>query len=239
MIVNNNPMGMGRVRVQFPWQEKKNQKTPWIRLIQPHSGAGKGFHFIPEIGEEVLVGFENGNAEKPFVLGTHYNGSETSGYHTPGNDIKAIHTRSGHILKFTEDESIIITDQSGNTIQFDTVGSNITITAPETMSFNCKNMLINVSQNMITNVGMNVSESTGMNKTETIGGTKNTVVLLDMISNVRGSLTEVIEGDVNTESKNERNEIVGGKVITQSQKDTELHTPAELKKNAAEKTNTH
>ncbi|MEC3874209.1 phage baseplate assembly protein V [Chryseobacterium sp. T9W2-O] len=34
---------------------------------------GKGFHFIPEIGEEVLVGFEGGNAEKPFIMGTHYN----------------------------------------------------------------------------------------------------------------------------------------------------------------------
>ncbi|WP_163445114.1 type VI secretion system Vgr family protein, partial [Flavobacterium columnare] len=79
VVDNNDPMSMGRVRVQFPWQERKNQKTPWIRLIQPHSGAGKGFHFIPEIGEEVLVGFESGNAEKPFVLGTHYNGSETSG----------------------------------------------------------------------------------------------------------------------------------------------------------------
>lgn len=65
---NNEPMGMGRVRVQFPWQEEKNQITPWIRLIQPHSGAGKGFHFIPEIGEEVLVGHESQNAEKPFVF---------------------------------------------------------------------------------------------------------------------------------------------------------------------------
>lgn len=61
------------------WQEDKGQKTPWIRLIQPHSGSGKGFHFIPEIGEEVLVSHESQNAEKPFVMGTHYNGSETSG----------------------------------------------------------------------------------------------------------------------------------------------------------------
>ncbi len=162
-------MGMGRIRVQFPWQEDKNQMTPWIRLIQPHSGAGKGFHFIPEIGEEVLVGFEGGNAEKPFVMGTHYNGSETSGYATSDNSIKAIHTRSGHIVKFTEDESIIITDKSGNIIEFDTVGSNITVTAPETMTFNCKNMNISVSENMNTSVGMNKINSVGMNITEIAG----------------------------------------------------------------------
>ena len=55
-------------------------------------------------------------------MGTHYNGSETSGYGTSDNSIKAIHTRSGHILKFTEDESIILTDKSGNIMTFDTVG---------------------------------------------------------------------------------------------------------------------
>ena len=88
VVDNNDPMGMGRIRVQFPWQEKKGEKTPWLRLIQPHSGSGKGFHFIPEIGEEVLIGFESQNAEKPFVMGTHYNGAETSSYHTSGNDKK-------------------------------------------------------------------------------------------------------------------------------------------------------
>ncbi|MFY7813848.1 MAG: type VI secretion system Vgr family protein, partial [Chryseobacterium taeanense] len=95
VIDNNDPLGMGRIKVQFPWQQEKGDKTPWIRLIQPHSGAGKGFYFIPEIGEEVLVGFEGGNAEKPFVMGTQYNGSETSSYHTFENDKKVIHTRSG------------------------------------------------------------------------------------------------------------------------------------------------
>ncbi|QQV01195.1 hypothetical protein [Chryseobacterium sp. FDAARGOS 1104] len=82
-------------------------------------------------------------------MGTHYNGSETSGYGTSGNSIKAIHTRSGHILKFTEDGSIILTDKSGNIMTFDTVGSNITVTAPETITFNCKNMNSNVVENMI------------------------------------------------------------------------------------------
>ncbi|ANO49581.1 Rhs element Vgr protein [Flavobacterium columnare] len=75
--------------------DKRSTRSNWIRILTPHAESGKGFHFIPEIGEEVLVGFESGNAEKPFVLGTHYNGSETSGYHTSGNDVKAIHTRSG------------------------------------------------------------------------------------------------------------------------------------------------
>jgi len=73
VIDNNDPEGWGRVRVQFIWQEKHQTKTPWIRVVQPHTGGGKGFYFIPEIGEEVWVDFEDQNAERPFVVGSNYN----------------------------------------------------------------------------------------------------------------------------------------------------------------------
>ena len=55
--------------------------------------------------------FEGSNAEHPFVLGAHYNGEAKSGYKADDNKIKAIHTKSGHKLIFTEDESILLTDR--------------------------------------------------------------------------------------------------------------------------------
>ena len=170
VVENADPLGLGRVRVQMMWQEAGSEKTPWIRLLQPHSGSGKGFYFVPEIGEEVLVGFQGGNAEKPYVIGTQYNGKEKSGYTDKENNIKAVHTRSGHKLVFTEDESILITDKSGNEILLDTKGSNITITAPETMTLNAKNLNINVSQNMTTNVGNNMITNVTNDTTISIGG---------------------------------------------------------------------
>ena len=84
------------------------------------------------------------------------------------NRVKSIQIRSGHRIVFTEDESIIITDKSGNEIHLNTTGSNINITAPETMTLNCKNMNINVGENMTTNVGMNASEMIGMNKSTSV-----------------------------------------------------------------------
>ena len=170
VVENADPLELGRVRVQMVWQEAGSGKTPWIRLLQPHSGSGKGFYFVPEIGEEVLVGFQGGNAEKPYVIGAQYNGKEKSGYADKENSIKAVHTRSGHKLVFTEDESILITDKSGNEILLDTKGSNITITAPETMTLNAKNLNINVSQNMTTNVGNNMITNVTNDTTISIGG---------------------------------------------------------------------
>jgi phage-related baseplate assembly protein len=235
VVENADPLGLGRVRVQMMWQEAGSEKTPWIRLLQPHSGSGKGFYFVPEIGEEVLVGFQGGNAEKPYVIGTQYNGKEKSGYADKENNIKAVHTRSGHKLVFTEDESILITDKSGNEILLDTKGSNITITAPETMTLNAKNLNINVAQNMTTNVGMNASENVGMNKTTSIGLVNLLNVGADFMTNVVGKLSYFIKGDMETYGEKDRKitSLKGIETISEGQQ--EYHSEKEMRNNSGEK----
>lgn len=136
-----DPKHLGRVRVQFDWQAQldDNMMTPWLRLSQPYAGGGKGFSFIPEIGEEVMVDFEGGNAERPFVKGTLFNGvADPDGAWLPGNNqVKAIRTRNGHtieiwdegeggyiriydngkenyILTFSTDEKLIKLESTGN-----------------------------------------------------------------------------------------------------------------------------
>ena len=234
VVENADPLGLGRVRVQMIWQEAGSEKTPWIRLLQPHSGSGKGFYFVPEIGEEVLVGFQGGNAEKPYVIGTQYNGKEKSGYADKENSIKAVHTRSGHKLVFTEDESILITDKSGNEILLDTKGSNITITAPETMTLNAKNLNINVSQNMTTNVGMNASENISMNKTTSIGLVNLLNVGADFMTNVVGNLLEFIQGNRESESE-ERKEIAKSVSISSTEDNVKIHASKNISKHSGEK----
>ncbi|MFH7015066.1 type VI secretion system Vgr family protein [Flavobacterium sp. FlaQc-47] len=160
VIDNNDPEGLGRVKVQF-YGSGSNAESEWIRMIQPHSGAGKGFYFIPEIAEEVLIGFEGNNVQNPYVIGTQYNGQDKSGFADSQNSIKAIQTRSGHMIKFTEEESIVIADQNGNEIHLDTVGGNINITASNTITMNAANIIINASENVTTTAGVNITESAG------------------------------------------------------------------------------
>ena len=192
------------MQIQFPWQEFDNEKTPWIRLNTLHAGAGKGTNFIPEIGEEVWVGFENGNAERPIVLGTLYNGKEKSGHHTSGNDLKVIKTRSGHTILMNDSEdkmSITILDIAGNMIYLDTVKKSITINAPETIDIICKNLNIKVEENMKTNVGHNQENTIGKNiKT----------VAKEEISQDSGKKTIIASGD-NTEISAKRDLDLYGK----------------------------
>ncbi len=147
---NNDPQGMGRIRVQFAWQ----QESTWLRMVTPHAGGNKGFYFIPEVGEEVLISFEGGNPEKPFVLGTHYNGAAMSGYATPNNDQKVIHTRSGTKIILNDAEgSVFIEDPSGNTYLMDGQG-NINVNAPKNIDmFAGEDMNLTIGRNLTFDVG--------------------------------------------------------------------------------------
>lgn len=143
---NEDPNNLGRIRVKFDWQAQAEEdgngeemKTPWLRISQPYAGGGKGFSFIPEVGEEVMIDFEGGNAERPFVKGTLYNGVEDpdSKWLPGSNQVKAIRTRNGHtieiwdendggyiriydnekenyILTFSTDEKLIKLESTGN-----------------------------------------------------------------------------------------------------------------------------
>jgi uncharacterized protein involved in type VI secretion and phage assembly len=88
------------IKVQFPWQQKKGLKTPWLRVITPYAGKGKGMHIIPEVGEEVVIGFDNGNAERPFVFGAMFNGKASAGVGAGGNHVKRLQSASGSGVEF-------------------------------------------------------------------------------------------------------------------------------------------
>jgi type VI secretion system secreted protein VgrG len=162
---NYDPKGLGRVRVRFRWM-KPSEKTPWIRMMMPHAGGGKGHFFIPELEEEVVVAFEDNNALKPYVQGSIYNAGQNNSYSNEGNDVKIIQTRSGTKIRMNDAEgSVFVEDPSGNTWLMDGKG-NIKVNAPNNMSFIVgKNFDISVGENMTTNIGANETMTIGNNKT--------------------------------------------------------------------------
>ncbi|WP_343745185.1 contractile injection system protein, VgrG/Pvc8 family [Chitinophaga sp.] len=166
---NFDPKGLGRIRVRFNWQKGQ---TPWIRLMQPHGGADKGFYFIPEVGEEVWVDFENGNAEAPYAIAAAYNGNAKTGYGDAQNNLKVIKTRSGHTIRLddtTGQESITILDKGGNIVVLDTNGRNITITAPENIKINARNIIMDARERVDVNAGTNMTHVAGMNMSQIAG----------------------------------------------------------------------
>jgi type VI secretion system secreted protein VgrG len=135
VMQNDNPQGM--IKVQFPWQKKKGLTTPWLRVVTPYAGKGKGMHIIPEVGEEVIVGFDNGNAERPFVFGAMFNGKASAGKGGSGNYIKGLQTASGNKLHMDDNAgSVHLADKGGADLKFDGAG-NVTLNANTSITFTC------------------------------------------------------------------------------------------------------
>ncbi|RFM30005.1 type VI secretion system Vgr family protein [Deminuibacter soli] len=175
---NQDPQQQGRIKVQFKWQCNNNDTTEWLRVLTPDGGnsdlvsKNRGFVFIPEKGDQVLVGFEEGNVARPFVMGSLFHGNNGAGGGTD-NITKSITTRSGHTIELNDNGNtgthIIIRDPGGNTIHLDTQGKNITITAPETMTFNARNVIINAGQTATINAGEHINNVAGKNVSTAAG----------------------------------------------------------------------
>ena len=144
---NDDPKGQGRVKVRYPCLSADNA-SDWARVISPGNGSNRGLQFVPEVNDEVLVGFEQGDIHHPYILGGLWNGQDAP----PGNksDVissgkvnqRIIKSRSGHTITLDDSDdkpSITILDKTGNnTIKLDSSNNNLTISVDGDVSLKAK-----------------------------------------------------------------------------------------------------
>jgi uncharacterized protein involved in type VI secretion and phage assembly len=146
---NQDPEGLCRVKVSFPWQERPRESY-WARLAMPMAGAGRGVVLIPEVGDEVLVAFEREDVRFPYVLGALWNGKDKPPLANDDgrNDKRTLHSRKHHYLLFDDgamgavelrhekgrkvvldDTGFRVEDERGNTVRVDSNSGSMTIEA--------------------------------------------------------------------------------------------------------------
>lgn len=104
---NTDPLKMNRVRVRYPWQGQTEDPTPWIRIALPMASDGSGFNFLPQIGDEAIINYENGNIEKPYVEGMLYTRAakedeSTVPYAFKRDKARVISSVNGHSIIFSD-----------------------------------------------------------------------------------------------------------------------------------------
>lgn len=224
---NKDPKGMGRIRVRFAWQSA-NEQSPWIRQMQPHGGAGKGFYFIPEIAEEVLIGFEDHNPERPYVLGTRYNGKEISGFYTPDNRFKVIKTHSGHYLEFEEFKNITLADTKGNKFHIDSQGDCLNIEA-------LKDITLNAGRNININAQRDINIVAGQDMNTNVGGNSLLRTGMNYLLKIFGMMKEEVSGDIESYTENKRKIISKDRIDTYCDEEIKHNSQSVLKNNSNEK----
>ena len=101
VTTNEDPKNLGRIRVRLPWHAE-TKTTYWARTASPMAGQERGMFFVPEPGDEVLLGFDNGDPSHPYVLGSLWSETRLPPIQEGGNDERVIKTRSGHVLRFSD-----------------------------------------------------------------------------------------------------------------------------------------
>ena len=163
-IVTNNKdeEGLGRVKVNFPWLSDSDESY-WARVLTPMAGTERGIYFLPEVEDEVLVAFAQGDIDYPYILGSLWNGKDKPPETNDDgkNNHRLIKSRSGHqiILDDTEgEEKIIIRDKTeNNEITIDSKDNTMTIKAEKDITIEATgNITIKSSDGDITIEGMNL-----------------------------------------------------------------------------------
>ena len=99
VIDNCDRSGEGRVQVRLPWLKGVE---PWARVAVPMAGSGRGTYFMPQDGDEVLVAFENGDTNAPYIVGALWNAPDRVPVEGPedAKNKQMIRTREGHEIVF-------------------------------------------------------------------------------------------------------------------------------------------
>jgi uncharacterized protein involved in type VI secretion and phage assembly len=148
LVTNNKDAERGgRVKVRFPWLSQ--DESHWARLASPMAGAERGFYFLPEVGDEVLVAFEQGDINHPYVVGGLWNGREKPP--KPADQVvgptgkvnqRIIRSRLGHTITLDDSDdkpSITVVDKTGqNTIKLDSTTNTLSATVQGDLSLTAR-----------------------------------------------------------------------------------------------------
>lgn len=147
--LTGDPLRLDRIELKFPWLGSEGESVrAWATLLSPYADEDQGFQTLPEVDSTVVVGFEAGELERPYIVGGMWTGPARMPVSpTDANDKRVLQTRSGSRLVFDDNESAakvslsvagdaagavhkIVMDDMGDTITIKSKsGAEVTITA--------------------------------------------------------------------------------------------------------------
>lgn len=147
---NDDPQKQGRIKVQFKWQCTANDTTEWLRVVSPNAGHGdtgknRGFLVVPEKGDQVLVGFEEGNIARPVIMGSVYHSNNVDSGGFSNSNIKGMTSRRGSNLTFDDGlHALTLATSAANIVNVHEQEGAINTTAAKVISHKTGNNLIEV-----------------------------------------------------------------------------------------------
>jgi uncharacterized protein involved in type VI secretion and phage assembly len=130
-----DPDQQGRVQISFPYLGGQNEST-WAPVATMMTGGGRGSWFMPEVGDEVLVAFNQDDVAHPYIIGFLWNGQDQPPASDISPSVRRIQTVSGHKIDFDDrgdSQKITIKTNGGNTIEMNDVAGSQSISITTNM----------------------------------------------------------------------------------------------------------
>ena len=124
--------GLGRIKVRFPgFGGDAAGVATWATLLTPYADADQGLEILPEVGSQVVVGFEAGKTARPYILGACWNGrAALPEAAVRANNLRTLKTRSGSLLQFDDTAGagrVTLSMQSGHEVVLDDAAQSVTV----------------------------------------------------------------------------------------------------------------
>lgn len=147
-----DPMMLGRVQVQLPFVDSVDL-SPWARVAVLMAGPLHGSYFLPNVGDEVLVAFEHGDVNAPYVIGSLWNAMAPPPLASPVPQVRTLRTPAGNQITFVEaPPAITISTLAGQTVnlspagvQVNAAGAVVSIT-PAAVTITAPTIALNATQ---------------------------------------------------------------------------------------------
>lgn len=200
IVVNiQDPENKGRVELKYPWMDD-NLKSDWARVATIGAGNERGLLWMPEVNDEVLVAFEQGDFNRPYVIGTLWNGKDkppeswSSAVSNNKSEVRMLKSREGHIIKMVDgpsDKYIQIVDSAqGTTIKIDANSKQLSIESKDQISIKTNtSMKVETTSNVEIKASANVEITANGNVK--ISGTGNVEVTANGQLTLRGSMVNI------------------------------------------------
>jgi uncharacterized protein involved in type VI secretion and phage assembly len=170
---NKDPDKLGRVKVKYPVLTE-DQTSFWAPLVMLGASKNRGWFFIPEVDDEVMVAFEHGSPNRPIVLGAIWNGKDKPPDNNKSGDNprRVIKSREGSRVLFDDDKDMIVIedgtgkgritlDAANNKIIIEALEGDIAFQAPTgEMKIVTKETVIKAGQNLEANIGTSLAVGT-------------------------------------------------------------------------------
>jgi len=155
-----DPQNLGRVKVDFPWMGESSEAVAissdedrahsyWARVASIMAGNERGMYLVPEVGDEVLVAFEHGELDRPYVLGALWNADDRPPEQMDGegkNDVRSFKSRSGHVISLNDSDdkpAIQVVDKTGdNSILIDSANNAMEIKVKGDLSIEAEGNIV-------------------------------------------------------------------------------------------------